>query len=506
VRGAALLVALAACGDNLPAPEQPPDCSGLAPPATGLSLEGAREAHRRSALRQRLRYREAVEPGYVVRTTAQLADQARIDRSLVCTQDLFETGRILFEHPFSYTDGLAAGFEANPFHRVQTGRRGGPETTACTSCHWRNGPAGAGGVADNSFIYGDGDRVSSADARNPPALLGAGAVQALGEEMSAELGKLRDDAIARASDTGQTADVELDTKGVSYGQLHVSPSGHVDTNDVRGIDPDLVVRPFGWKGTAATINEFVAEAAALHFGIQSEDAAIRAAGATIDPLDLGTGPIEDRDGDGIADELTAGQVTAVSVYLAALESPIMKPHERPVDRANPGGVTEPYLVDEWAQGRAVLDQLGCTSCHVPMLALTRPTVAIRSPVTGGAVTIDLARDAEEPRLARDDASGTYPVFLFSDLKRHDLGDANASHHLQHGVATRLYLTRRLWGAGDSAPYFYDGQAVTFDHAIERHGGEAAFARDNWAAASPADRSALRVFLAALRRAPRLVVP
>ncbi|MDB4956115.1 MAG: putative thiol oxidoreductase with 2 cytochrome c heme-binding site [Myxococcales bacterium] len=496
----AILALLAACGDNTPQAEAPPDCSGLAPPATGLTLDAAREAHRRSALRQRLRYREAVEPGYVLRMTAQRADQARIDRKLACTLDLYETGRLLFEHAYTFEEGLAAGPSASPFHRVQTDRRGGPETTTCTSCHFRNGPAGAGGVADNALILGDGDRVSSADARNPPSLIGAGVVQAIGDEMTAELAALRDAAIAR----GTNVDVELVTKGVSYGVLHVAANGHLDTKDVRGIDPDLVVRPFGWKGTAATINEFIAEAAALHFGIQSEDVVIRAA-ASNDPVMLGDGPPEDRDGDGIPDELTAGQSTELAVYIASLETQIMKPHEQPVDRAQPSGPTEPYLVDEWAHGRAVFDQIGCASCHVPSLRLHSPAVTIRSPVTGGTVSVDLTREAEAPRIAQDE-TGDYPVFVFSDFKRHDLGDANASKHPQHGIAPRFYLTRRLWGVGDSAPYFYDGQAVTIDHAIERHGGEAAFARDSWTALSRDDQSALRIFLTSLRRAPRLGVP
>jgi hypothetical protein len=504
VKRLALVALLAACGDNLPPPEPPPDCSGLAPPVTGLTLDAAREAHRRSALRQRLRYREAVEPGYVLRTTALLADQARIDRKLVCTLDLYEAGRLLFEHAYTFEEGLAAPSDGIPFRRVQTDRHGGPETTSCTSCHWRNGPAGAGGVADNAFILGDGDRISSADARNPPSLIGAGVVQAIGDEMTAELAQLRDDALARAKNDGTTVDVELVTKGVTYGMLHVAANGHVDTNDVHGIDADLVVRPFGWKGTAATINEFIAEAAALHFGIQSEDVVIRAAGSA-DPVALGNGPPEDRDEDGIADELTAGQTTALAVYVASLETPTMKPHEQPVDRANPSGPTEPYLVDEWAHGRTVFEQIGCASCHVPSLALTKPVVTIRSPVTGGSVVVDLTHETEAPRITPDE-TGTYPVFVFSDFKRHDLGDANASKHAQHGLAPRFYLTRRLWGVGDSAPYFYDGQAVTIDHAIERHGGEAAFARDHWIALTRDERSALRVFLTSLRRAPRLGVP
>jgi hypothetical protein len=496
----AIAAVLAGCGDNVAEPR--PDCSALAPPPTGLTLEAAREAHRRAALRQRLREREVVDPGYTLRATARVADQARIDRGLVCAQELYEVGRILFEHGYTFDEGLAAGPSAAPFQRVQAGRRGGPETNACTSCHWRGGPGGGGSFTDASLILGDGDRASSADLRNPPALVGAGVAQALAAEMTAELAALRERAIADARRTDGAVEVELVAKGVSYGMLRVEADGSVDTAQVRGIDGDLVVKPFGWKGTTTTLHEFIAEAAALHFGIQGEDAQ---AGERADALELGDGPLDDPDADGITDELTPGQVTALAVYIASLETPIMRPHERPVEIADPAGPTAPYLVDEWARGRVVFEEIGCAFCHRPSLVLDRSTVTLRSPSTGGAVELDLARDAEAPRIAADPAGG-WRVFVFSDFKRHDLGDENASRHREAGISRRFYLTRRLWGVASSGPYFYDGQAATIDHAIDRHGGEAADARAAWRALSTEDRSALRVFLTSLRREPRLVVP
>lgn len=505
MRRAAIVVMITlvgGCGDNLVLP--PLVCADVTPPDTGLTLDGAREAHRRAALRQRLRYREAVDPGYTLRETAKIADQDRIDQGAVCAQDLLEAGRVLFEHPFAYADGLAAGAEQVPFRRVQTGRRGGPETTACTSCHWRGGAGGAGGVADASFLLGDGDRVSSADARNPPALFGAGPAQALAAEMSADLAAIRDGAAARARRTGDPVEVELVTKDIHFGVLRVGPDGELDTDDVGGVDRDLIVRPFGWKGTAATIEEFVSEAAAVHLGMQSEHATQLS--TRPDPLELGTGPPEDPDEDGIADELTSGQITAIAAYIASLDTPVMIPHERPQDVTDPTGPTEPYLVEEWTRGRVVFEQLGCATCHVPSLPLARPVVTIRPVASRGGVELDLSRDTEAPRPTFDTASASFRVFVFSDFKRHDLGDANRSQHVHSGVGTRMYLTRRLWGLADTGPYFYDGRSVTVEHAIDRHGGEAAFARDAWRSTSVEDQAALRIFLAGLRRAPRFIVP
>ncbi|HEY4177487.1 MAG TPA: di-heme oxidoredictase family protein [Kofleriaceae bacterium] len=486
-----LVLVLGACGDNRPAPPAIPDCSAWGPPATGLGLDAAREAHRRSALRARLRYRDAVEPGYVLHETALAADQDRIERGEVCGGQLYEVGRILFEHQFDFSEGLAGSDEA--FTRVQNGRHGGPETTSCLSCHWRNGVGGGGALPDAAYIGGDGDRVSSADARNPPALIGSGAVQAIAQDMTAQLAALRTDVIARAKKSGALEEVALVANGTSFGTLYADPRGNLRTGDVSGVDADLVIRPFGWKGTAATISEFIAEAAFLHMGLQSEDAAL--VGAP-DPLELDDGPL---------DELTSGQITALAVYVASLETPIMTPHVAPVDRNDPAGAVEPYLVDEWARGRTVFEEIRCADCHTPMMTLPSPTVTIASPATGGGVTIDLSTAAEAPRIARD-VDGGYPVFVFSDFKRHDLGEENASQHLQHGLAPRLYLTRRLWGVGDSAPYFYDGQSASIEHAIERHGGEAARQREMWRALPTSDRSALRVFLTSLRRSPRLSIP
>jgi Di-haem oxidoreductase, putative peroxidase len=472
MRYALAAVLVVACADRGPAAPCP------APPPTGLGLDAAREAYRRAALRQRLRYRDAIEPGATLRATATTADQARIDRGEVCAVDLYETGRLLFEHAFTVAEGAGA-----VHHRVQLGRRGGPETASCTSCHWRGGVAGAGGLPDNTFLRGDHDRISSADARNPPALIGAGVVQALAEEMTAELAAERATAVARARAGHAAVDLDLVAKGVELGTLHVTAAGRVDTRDVHGVDPDLVVRPFGWKGTAATINEFLAEATALHFGITSAD--LLATNPTArDPLELPAGATP---------ELTAGQLTALAVYVAALELPVARPPDQ-ADRS------------AWQHGRALFETVGCAACHLPRMVLQRPVVMIRSPVTGIAFPVDLSRDAEAPRLAFDPAAGGYPVALFSDLKRHDLGPGGASRHVHGGVAPRLYLSRRLWGLADSGPYFHDGGAATIEAAIARHDGEAALARDNWETLAGADRAALRIFLTSLQREPRFQIP
>jgi CxxC motif-containing protein (DUF1111 family) len=136
-----------------------------------------------------------------------------------------------------------------------------------------------------------------------------------------------------------------------------------------------------------------------------------------------------------------------------------------------------------------------------MLVLESPVVAIE-----GMPPIDLAREMRRPGIAYDAAVGGYPVWLFSDLKRHDMGNANAAQHVQRGVALKEYLTPRLWGVADSAPYLHDGRAPSFDYAIAGHDGEGTAARAAFAALGWEEKNALRVYLMSLRRVPRVVVP
>jgi CxxC motif-containing protein (DUF1111 family) len=141
-----------------------------------------------------------------------------------------------------------------------------------------------------------------------------------------------------------------------------------------------------------------------------------------------------------------------------------------------------------------------------MLVLKEPLFRMRGGVTGDELVLDLARDGAAPRLEYDARLGGYPVWLFSDLKRHDMGEENASRHADHGVAPQLYLTRRLWGLASSPPYFYDGRAPWFDHAILAHGGEAANSRNAFHALGREEKGALRLYLLSLRREPRFFVP
>src|SRR5207245_1809614 len=59
------------------------------------------------------------------------------------------------------------------------------------------------------------------------------------------------------------------TKGVSFGRIAAGPDGTLDYGAVEGVDPDLTMRPFGWKGHQATLRGMVEESLHLHQGLVS---------------------------------------------------------------------------------------------------------------------------------------------------------------------------------------------------------------------------------------------
>jgi len=193
------------------------------------------------------------------------------------------------------------------------------------------------------------------------------------------------------------------------------------------------------------------------------------------------------------------------VHLALLELPIIEPliQDRQFAPAARGllAPTTTSFADDFQRGRRKFHELGCSGCHMPMMVLDSPILVVE-----GLPPIDLSRDMRQPGLRYDPALGGYPVWLFSDLKRHDMGEANAARHVQRGVAVREYLTPRLWGIADSAPYLHDGRAPSFDYAIAGHDGEGSAARAAFQALPYNDRGPLRVYLMSLRRTPRVVVP
>ena len=107
----------------------------------------------------------------------------------------------------------------------------------------------------------------------------------------------------RAIETGLLTTVELETNGIEFGALTILPGGDLDTRSLEGIDPDLVVKPFGWKGHQATIRGIAEESFRVNLGLVSQADQFDARDIGIDRETYGSGPWWDLDDDGVTVEL-----------------------------------------------------------------------------------------------------------------------------------------------------------------------------------------------------------
>jgi CxxC motif-containing protein (DUF1111 family) len=91
------------------------------------------------------------------------------------------------------------------------------------------------------------------------------------------------------------------------------------------------------------------------------------------------------------------------------------------------------------------------------------------------------------------------VRMFSDLKRHDMGPELAEDfQLADSQRNHEFITAKLWGVADTAPYLHDGRALTLEEAIVLHGGEAEAARDAFLRLNSKEKNELLLFLRTLR--------
>lgn len=424
-------------------------------------------------------------------------------------EQLFTAGEHLFAANFNTLDGAGrpastgtgAPREAlaapHNFNRIS-----GPDANSCAGCHNLPRTGGGGDLVANVFVLaqrlpdvnfdagvGDGfghhhlDDVGNE--RNTLGMWGAGYVELLAREMTAELLLQREQARYEARSAGEAVRKPLAAKGVSFGTLTAYPDGSVDASAAEGIDADLIVKPFHQKGVVGTLREFTNNALNHHHGIQSSER---------------FGPGVDADRDGHRDEVTAADVTALTLYQAMLAVP---GRVLPADAARRAAVNS---------GEALFERIGCAECHRPSLPLesslfTEPgpfhppgnqrLVDVEQPYA-----VDLNQHGALPRLqARPD--GVTPVPLYSDLKRHYLGpECDNEKVVQAGVATGQFLTRKLWGFASEPPLMHHGRASTITEAIEMHGGEAAPARAAWRKLAVREQAALLDFLQSLQVLPR----
>ena len=150
-------------------------------------------------------------------------------------------------------------------------RRNGPDGESCVLCH-AEPTTGSGANALNIVL----DVTQSADlslffTRNTTSLLGAGALQLLAEEMTSELIKRREYGRQLACEREEPDCCTSVRKACFFWIDELLPviPNEDDTSLVSGVNEDLIVRPFGWKGIQASMRGFNQGAAHNDIGMQA---------------------------------------------------------------------------------------------------------------------------------------------------------------------------------------------------------------------------------------------
>jgi hypothetical protein len=340
--------------------------------------------------------------------------------------------------------------------------------------------------------------------RATTGLFGAGYIEMLARQMSAELQAIRD-----RIQLGETA--ELWAKGVYFGNLTRKNDAVWDTSKVEGLPrmsiiaptpldkPTLIIRPWHQTGSVVSLREFSNNAFNHHHGIQPTER---------------FGRDTDLDGDGVTNEMTRADVTAVSLYQAAMAVP-----GRVIPR-------DPEIEAAVWNGEQVFTRVGCGRCHVPALPLTNkgwiytepnpynPPTNLRSGETA-AVAMDLiSPELPQPRLTPLLPDRNVVIVpAYTDMKLHDITDPDEPAEAEaldmnwfvwspkFSGGNRRFLTKRLWGAANEPPYFHHGLFTTLREAVLAHHGEALKERRAFQEVSEYDQDSLIEFLKTLQVLP-----
>ncbi|MEZ4865465.1 MAG: di-heme oxidoredictase family protein [Caldilineaceae bacterium] len=452
---------------------------------------------------------------------------------------LLQQGETLFTTVWTTADGAGRPFsngmggglanDARPlafprnFNRIS-----GPDANSCAACHNRpyNIPGGGGDIVANVFVLAQRFDFATFDqeslmpleegkdelgkpvtlqtignSRATTGLFGAGYLEMLARQMTTELQTIRD--------TIQPNELRpLSVKGIAFGMLQRRADGAWDTSLVEGIPaqslittgpndpPSLIIRPFHQSGSVVSLRQFTNNGFNQHHGIQSTER---------------FGVDIDEDGDGVINELTRADVTAVTLFQATM--------------AVPGRVIPRNPVIEAAvwTGEQRFDRIGCTSCHVAQLPLDNegwiftepnPYNPAKNLRVGDAsiLRVDLTSD-ELPQPRLHSIGGVVYVPAYTDLKLHNITaeeyDPNVEpldmnqplNSNEFFLGNRYFLTKRLWGAANEPPYFHHGLYTTLRDAILAHDGEAHTTRLAYEALSDYEQRAVIEFLKSLQVLP-----
>ena len=217
---------------------------------------------------------------------------------------------------------------------------------------------------------------------------------------------------------------------------------------------------------------------------------------------------EDFDQDGVVRELTIGDITAVTIWQAALDTPTQVMPE--------DGELQHYV----RRGEELFEEIGCTSCHMTELRLESRFFTEPNPYnpdgtfsnTSQAYSFDMTTEGQGNRIERDGEGAI--VRAFTDLKRHNLCDPEDMEDAirffcneqlaqnrpdQNGrPGSEFFLTRKLWDVGNSPSFGHRGDLTTVAEAILMHGGEGRETRDLYVELSVDEQRSIVAFIRSLQ--------
>ena len=118
-------------------------------------------------------------------------------------------GRNIFQRKFTVRQGFGSRTGDGRGDIAAEGSIGAGLVDSCAGCHGR--PRGAAGFG--------GDVFTRPDSRDAPHLFGLGIIEMLADEITQDLRKIRDQAIARAKARQRVVEVSLKSKKISYGRI-----------------------------------------------------------------------------------------------------------------------------------------------------------------------------------------------------------------------------------------------------------------------------------------------
>ena len=241
---------------------------------------------------------------------------------------------------------------------------------------------------------------------------------------------------------------------------------------------------FGWRGTAASVQQQTASALNSDMGVTTSVLPKHFCGQATDGTDC-------RAADAKGPELNDHDLELLTRYTSLLAVPPQRHFkgEQPLGIYNETIVAqtpeqtaaqvaaENTLQDRVARGNQLFAQARCTACHAPTLT------------TGSTHRFNELKGQT--------------IRPYTDLLLHDMGPDLADNYPQGVASAQEWRTAPLWGIGllpslnAKTRYLHDGRARTLEEAILWHGGQGQPSRDRFKAMGADDRQKVIDFLKSL---------